>query len=254
MKDEKTTNTVTPAANATVFDPFADFVAARPVNQAVPQLINNQPSFFPLSTAPTAAPTQITPQNFFQDIQPSMHSFPPAQSIPPPASNDFFSTANQPPQPPQPMPGISNNAFSSSSSYLISSAFNPPPPEPADKYAALAELDRLEKASAEKPLHQQQQSLSASSFAQVAPSMAFGAVPMVQKNTRNPFGSGGGGVSTYNPFQTTANMPGPDVGNPFAMSMGSNKNAVSAGTAPTMPLGQNSFNPFIVSWLSSSSH
>nr|CDS31913.1 Arf GTPase activating protein [Hymenolepis microstoma] len=188
-----------PAADTTaVFDPFADFVAARPTKSVL------QPSFFAqiAATAPT-----LNSSNLFQPVHPT-HSFP-AQSIPS-ASNDFFSTVNQP----------SQSAIAPPSSYLISSAFNPPPVS-ADKYAALAELDRMGRSTATK----QQPSVST---ANSSSAMVFGPVNSLQKN---PFGP-----SSYNPFQT----PAPDIGNPFATIQ---KN--SATTAATSSLGQNSFNPFI---------
>ncbi|VUZ46850.1 unnamed protein product [Hymenolepis diminuta] len=194
VKDAKPT-----AATATVFDPFTDFVAARPKNVVL------QPSFF-AEAAVTAPP--MYPPSFFQSVQPP-HSFP-AQPTPP-ASNDFFGTVNQPQQP----------APAPSSSYLISSAFNPPPPVSADKYAALAELDRMGKTIETK----QQPSVPTANF---SAAMAFGPVKPVQKNPFSP--------STYNPFQT----PSPDVGNPFATIQTNNATA-----ATTTPMGQNSFNPFI---------
>ncbi|VDO05126.1 unnamed protein product [Rodentolepis nana] len=184
-----------------VFDPFADFVAARPTNSVL------QPSFF--TQTATTAPT-LSSSDLFQPVHPT-HSFP-AQSIPS-ASNDLFSTANQPPQ----------SATAPSSSYLIASAFNPPPPVSADKYAALAELDRMGRSTAAK----QQPSVPTPNSSS---GMFFGPVNPGQKN---PFGP-----PTYNPFQT----PAPDIGNPFATIQKNN-----ATTAATSSLGQNSFNPFIVS-------
>ncbi|KAM7541586.1 hypothetical protein Aperf_G00000043466 [Anoplocephala perfoliata] len=191
---------------AATFDPFADFVAARPatvVSQSVNQLaLFAQPSGM---TAVSASPS------FLQPVQ--THSFS-AQSIP--LASDFFTASSQP---------AAQSSSSASSSYLIGSAFNPPPPATADRYAALAELDRMGKAN---------ESINFTTQSPNIGNLSSVAVGSMKPPQRNPFGT-----SAYNPFQP----PAPDGNNPFASIQSNTTAADSANFAS--PLGQNYFNPFV---------
>lgn len=190
------------------FDPFADFVAARPATVVSQSM--NQLSLF---AQPSGMATVSTSSSFLQPVQ--THSFS-AQSLPP--ASDFFAALNQP---------AAQSSSSASSSFLIGSTFNPSPPVTADRYAALAELDRMGKTN--EGINFSMQSPTVGNLS----SLPFGSM---KPHQRNPFGT-----SAYNPFQT----PAPDGNNPFASIQSNTAASDSANFAS--PLGQNYFNPFVVS-------
>ena len=128
-----------------------------------------------------------------------------------------FPTAfNTPSIPPQPM-----TSTAAAAAFPTSSAFSASSPQ-VDKYAALAELDRLGKMEANaktKP----------SSFTAFSPSMRS---PLQEMSftPQNPFQS-----PTFGP-----NNPFVSINDPASFTM------PSTPTIPSATMGQNSFNPFIV--------
>ena len=183
-------------------DPFSEFVAARPVTMSsqLPQ------------------PTPLPPQPVF--------SAPPQHFQPPPAPS-FTASFNTPVISPQ--PAVFATSFFGVNN---STSLNTPT---VDKYAALAELDRLgkmeENAKAVKP-----------SFP------AFTPLKPLHEDRFAP-------SSTHNPFQTQTfgiNNPFVVMNDPTTFTMASNPAVAAKPTAPTATefpstVGQNSFNPFIVS-------
>ncbi|VDM35166.1 unnamed protein product [Hydatigera taeniaeformis] len=197
-------------------DPFAEFVAARPV--AAASQTSNQSSL-PASLAYTS-PTSSSLQSI-QPAQPSSSSvayklptFPPSSSV-----SMVFPATN---------PSVSSSPFGVSG-FGTSSA-------PVDKYAALAELDRMGKLG---ECAQASRSPVAGSFSSVT-------LAPLKTQQSNPFAPS----LTYNPFQAQTLS----TRNPFAMMnetgtpvMQSNTLPVPKPTNISTSLGQSSFNPFVVS-------
>ncbi|KAL5970129.1 hypothetical protein TSMEX_002135, partial [Taenia solium] len=194
-------------------DPFAEFVAARPV-AAAPQT-SNQSSL----SAQFSYATFTTSQQSIQPLQPSSPSFAyKLPTFPPPPSAPTVISASHPP--------VSSSLFGPSG-FVTASA-------PVDKYAALAELDRMGKMGE----HTQ------ASKSSVTGNFLSMALPPLRTQPGNPFAS-----STYNPFQPQTI----GTGNPFAVTSESATLAMQSNTtlAPkpaniSTALGQSSFNPFVI--------
>lgn len=196
-------------------DPFAEFVASRPV-----AAVSQTPNQSSLSAQFAYATSTTSPLQNIQPLQPSSSSlacklptFPP-----PPSVSTVFSASH---------PSVSSSLFGTSGFDTASA--------PIDKYAALAELDRMGKmvecTQASKPS-------ATGNFPSVS-------LPPLRTQPGNPFAS-----STYNPFQPqTVGM-----NNPFAvmnesatLAMQSNTTLAPKPTNISTALGQSSFNPFVVS-------
>ncbi|KAL5112291.1 Arf-GAP domain and FG repeat-containing protein 2 [Taenia crassiceps] len=195
-------------------DPFAEFVAARPV-AAVSQTPNQSSLSAHFAYTTSAASLQD-----IQPLQPSSSSV--AYKLPafpsPPSSSTVF-PASRPP--------VSSSSLFGASGFDTASTS-------VDKYAALAELDRMGKmeecTQAPKP--------------SVTGTFSSMVLPSVRTQPGNPFAS-----STYNPFQTQTL----GTTNPFSVMNESTTLAMQSSTtlAPkpaniSTALGQNSFNPFVM--------
>uniref|UniRef100_A0A5K3FRU2 Secretory carrier membrane protein n=1 Tax=Mesocestoides corti TaxID=53468 RepID=A0A5K3FRU2_MESCO len=212
-------------------DPFDELIAARPsatlpaAPPAIAATAHSQPP--PLPPPPQQQQQLPQPQPSFASF--ALPTFPPStvSQPPPPLSTASASTAWPVLFPPSDTfssaPPPTNSAFATAS----------PAPVPADKYAALAELDRMGKAegSHEPPRSNAVPGLASASFASFKPQ------PL------NPFTSPGPNpfqaptVGAHNPFATA---PAAAPTNSFSLFQ---SNTANGGTAfPTA-----SFNPFIVS-------
>ncbi|VDK34277.1 unnamed protein product [Taenia asiatica] len=197
-------------------DPFAEFVAARPV-AAAPQT-SNQSSL----SAKFSYATATTSQQSIQPLQPSSPSIAyKLPTFPPPPSAPTVISASHPP--------VSSSLFGPSGFGTASA--------PVDKYAALAELDRMGKMG----------EYTQASKSSVTGNFLSMALPPLRTQPGNPFAS-----SNYNPFQPQTL----GTNNPFAVASESATLAMQSNTvlAPkpaniSTALGQNSFNPFVASRL-----
>ncbi|CDS36034.1 Arf GTPase activating protein [Echinococcus multilocularis] len=195
-------------------DPFAEFVAARPAIAA--SQTANQSSL----SAQLAYNTSTTsPLQNIQSVQLSSSS--PVYKLPtfppPPSASTVFSASR---------PSVSSSLFVNLGCDTASA--------PVDKYAALAELDRMGKIE------------DCNKFSKPSVTGTFPSVALTPLGTQqgNPFGS-----STYNPFHSqhlSSNNPFAVMNESATVAMQSNTTlAPKAANIPTS-LGQNSFNPFVM--------